>query len=144
MACTLPSLERKYSRNSMAMNPCFLWVLPLAVVLVPWQHCEALGVSGVNFGAKDDANSSSSSHVLVALNYPRIRIGPYSWRYFRVEVPQAFAELSISLTRKWTGEHIGNHEAKVPMVCFRLGSPPLPDSVCDGVSSSSSYGCRRV
>ena len=51
---------------------------------MPWQHCEALGVSGgVNFGAKDDANSSSSSHVLVALNYPSIRIGPYSWRYFR-------------------------------------------------------------
>jgi hypothetical protein len=51
---------------------------------VPWQRSEALGVSGVNFGAKDDANSSSSSsHVLVALNYPSIRIGPYSWRYFR-------------------------------------------------------------
>jgi hypothetical protein len=48
----------------------------------------------------------------------------------------ALAELVVMCSKKvlfsWSQqEHIGNHEAKVPMVCFRLGSPPLPDSVCE-------------
>jgi len=27
-------------------------------------------------------------------------------------------------------EYIGNYEGNVPLVCFRFGSPPLPDSIC--------------
>ncbi|KAG0588436.1 hypothetical protein KC19_2G242600 [Ceratodon purpureus] len=119
----------------MATNHCFLWVLLLLMILVPWPHSGNLGVCGLKLGAKEDTNSSS--RVLVALNYPSIQIGPYSWRYFRVEVPQAFAELSILLTRKWTGEHIGNLEAKVPMVCFRFGSPPLPESVLESPQAAA-------
>lgn len=125
----------------MAMNHSAIGVvsLLLMMILTPWQQ-STCGVAGVNSSyveTDDMSTTNSSSRMLAALNYPNIQIGPYTWRYFRIEVPRAFAELNVLLTRKWTGEQGGKQKAKVPMVCFRVGSPPLPDLLLESPQAAA-------
>ncbi|BBN13415.1 hypothetical protein MPTK1_6g03270 [Marchantia polymorpha subsp. ruderalis] len=57
--------------------------------------------------------------------YPNERLGPTSWRYYRVDLPTGFAALSISLTRKWEDDEHTSVKAASPLVCFGFNGPPL-------------------
>ncbi|KAG9441384.1 hypothetical protein H6P81_017238 [Aristolochia fimbriata] len=75
-----------------------------------------------------------NSRVISSFSYPDTRLRPFDWRYMRVELPPWFSSLSMTLL---SNVDIDNGIAEklskstFPMVCFREGSPPLPDSSDD-------------
>ncbi|KAK3428616.1 hypothetical protein EUGRSUZ_E00113 [Eucalyptus grandis] len=82
----------------------------------------------------DDVNTFPVS----SFSYPETRLRPYDVRYIRVDLPPWFSSLSITLE---SDVDLGIESIEqvpkgtLPMICFRDGSPPLPD-----VSSTSVNG----
>ncbi|XP_023548539.1 uncharacterized protein LOC111807178 [Cucurbita pepo subsp. pepo] len=66
-----------------------------------------------------------------SLTYPDSQLQPFQLRYFRVELPPWFSSLSISLN---SDVNLDITKARkipkraLPIVCFREGSPPLPEA----------------
>ncbi|KAF6157692.1 hypothetical protein GIB67_037265 [Kingdonia uniflora] len=74
--------------------------------------------------------SASNTFTVSSFRYSKTKLDPYNWRYIRVEMPSWFSALYINLESDVgiTKESIGNlTETTLPMICFRNGSPPLPD-----------------
>ncbi|KAI6707687.1 hypothetical protein NL676_010649 [Syzygium grande] len=73
-----------------------------------------------------DANTFTVS----SFSYPETRLRPYDLRYIRVDLPPWFSSLSITLE---SDVDLGIEsieqvpKSTLPMICFRDGSPPLPD-----------------
>lgn len=71
-----------------------------------------------------------------SFSYPQTTLRPFDLRYIRVDLPSWFSSLSISLNSDVDLDVSSIEEAPestLPVICFRDGSPPLPD-----VSNSSS------
>ncbi|KAH9604129.1 hypothetical protein KSS87_010469 [Heliosperma pusillum] len=63
-------------------------------------------------------------------NYPQTKLNPFEWRYIRVDLPPWFSSLSIALESDvdLTPREVEKiSKEKLPLVCFRDGSLPLPD-----------------
>ncbi|XP_030548064.2 uncharacterized protein LOC115753554 isoform X2 [Rhodamnia argentea] len=73
-----------------------------------------------------DLNTFTAS----SFSYPETRLRPYDLRYIRVDLPPWFSSLSITLE---SDVDLGIESIEqvpkgtLPMICFREGSPPLPD-----------------
>ncbi|CAK9210599.1 unnamed protein product [Sphagnum troendelagicum] len=90
--------------------------------------------------SKDSAEYDDplSSSVVNALNYPNLKVGPYNWKYFQVEVVDAFSVFKIELSRNWMVAKEDNWiETKVPLICFRLGGPPLPNTIWETIEEAA-------
>ncbi|KAF8033277.1 hypothetical protein BT93_D2011 [Corymbia citriodora subsp. variegata] len=62
--------------------------------------------------------------------YPETRLRPYDLSYIRVDLPPWFSSLSIALESDVDLEIESIEQvpkSNLPMICFRDGSPPLPD-----------------
>ncbi|XP_021748163.1 uncharacterized protein LOC110714015 [Chenopodium quinoa] len=72
-----------------------------------------------------------NSFTISSFNYPQTKLKPYEWRYIRVDLPPWFSSVSIGLESDVNLGH-GSVEkiskSTLPLICFRSGSPPLPDS----------------
>ncbi|TXG62909.1 hypothetical protein EZV62_009903 [Acer yangbiense] len=97
--------------------------------------CYSLGEEvEVSGGESGDYNTFSVS----SFKYPETRLGPFDLRYIRVDLPPWFSSMSVMLESSVDID--AKNVAKIPrsalpVLCFRSGSPPLPD-----VSSSSLKG----
>ncbi|KAL0538131.1 hypothetical protein IC582_027130 [Cucumis melo] len=66
-----------------------------------------------------------------SLTYPDTQLQPFQLRYFRVELPPWFSSLSISLNSDLDLDITKARKIPkraLPIICFREGSPPLPDA----------------
>ncbi|XP_023513597.1 uncharacterized protein LOC111778156 isoform X1 [Cucurbita pepo subsp. pepo] len=66
-----------------------------------------------------------------SLVYPHTRLQPFQLRYFRVELPPWFSSVSISLNSDVDLDITKARKIPkraLPIICFREGSPPLPDA----------------
>lgn len=57
----------------------------LLVLVMMWQNSAnyILGMEHQFLGSDNSNSTSSPSSVVLELSYPNVKIGPYSWRYFR-------------------------------------------------------------
>lgn len=75
-------------------------------------------------------SSQSDIVTLSNLHYSKTTLVPYAWRYIRVDLPTGFARMSLHIQ---TDVDIDARtiqrtlKSKLPLICFRNGSPPLPD-----------------
>lgn len=93
---------------------------------------------------------SYNSFSVSSISYSKTKLKPYEWRYIRVELPLWFSSMSIALESDVDidTESTGKiPKSTLPMICFRNGSPPLPDvsntTVKDlvlGTLSNGSFG----
>ncbi|KMT20440.1 hypothetical protein BVRB_1g004340 [Beta vulgaris subsp. vulgaris] len=72
-----------------------------------------------------------NSFTISSFNYPQTKLKPYEWRYIRVDLPPWFSSMSIGLQSDVDldpGSVEKISKSTLPLICFRDGSPPLPDS----------------
>ncbi|XP_030468253.1 uncharacterized protein LOC115686957 [Syzygium oleosum] len=75
-------------------------------------------------------NGDANTFTVSSFSYPETRLRPYDLRYIRVDLPPWFSSLSITLE---SDVDLGIEsieqvpKSTLPMICFRDGSPPLPD-----------------
>ncbi|MCD7450798.1 hypothetical protein HAX54_008435 [Datura stramonium] len=94
-----------------------------------------------------------NSVILSSFKYATTALKPYEWRYISVDLPLWFSSVTIALESN-VGidlKRIGK-VSTLPMICFREGSPPLPDVyntsltglVIDHISNSSFGGSQDL
>ncbi|KAK7292702.1 hypothetical protein RJT34_15554 [Clitoria ternatea] len=104
---------------------CHLSVNLLSVLLL---FCCFLGLCSANYelGATGDIFTVSS------FSYPETTIRHFDLRYIRVDIPPWFSAVSIALTSD-VDLDVARVEkvskSTLPIICFRDGSPPLPDAL---------------
>ncbi|CAL9086719.1 unnamed protein product [Musa textilis] len=92
--------------------------LRLLVLLCSW----AMATVGFSSCQAPSVVSSFSRH--------KVWLGPYDWTYLRVELPPWFSSVAINFVsnvnvdKEQTKQH---PKSNLPLVCFRGGSPPIPD-----------------
>ncbi|XAR63037.1 hypothetical protein NMG60_11022823 [Bertholletia excelsa] len=72
-----------------------------------------------------------NSFVISSFSYSRTLLEPYEWRYIKVDLPPWFSSMSLALESDLDldPESIKKFPInKLPMICLREGSPPLPDA----------------
>ncbi|XP_051147242.1 uncharacterized protein LOC127262553 [Andrographis paniculata] len=103
----------------------------------------------------DSEEQLPNSHVISSVAYPSTPLGPYDWRYIRVDLPPWFSSLSLALE---TDVDLNLNEFKktpvgsLAIICFRDGSLPLPDIhntsemglVMDYISNDSFVGNQSL
>ncbi|XP_016487526.1 uncharacterized protein LOC107807618 isoform X1 [Nicotiana tabacum] len=102
-------------------------------------------------GGDDDGRHNSVT--LSSFTYATTLLKPYEWRYISVDLPPWFSSVTIDLESNvgLNLKSIGK-VSTLPMICFREGSPPLPDVyntsltglVIDHISNSSFGGSRDL
>lgn len=67
----------------------------LLVLVMMWQNSAdfILGMEHQFLGSDNSNSTSSPSSVVLELSYPNVKIGPYSWRYFRGKNHQSHIHL---------------------------------------------------
>nr|XP_043622557.1 uncharacterized protein LOC122594150 [Erigeron canadensis] len=89
-----------------------------------------------------------NSFTISRFTYSKTSLGPYDWRYIRVDLPTSFSLVTIALESDVNLDKSYVKKANsynLPMLCIREGSPPLPDAyntslsglVLDPVSNES-------
>ncbi|KAM1444618.1 hypothetical protein ACFX2I_040747 [Malus domestica] len=71
-----------------------------------------------------------TSFTVSSFSYPPTTIGPSGFRYIRVEMPPWFSSMSIAMISNVelaAGDIEKVPKIKLPLICFRAGSLPLPD-----------------
>ncbi|KAJ7962425.1 putative Transmembrane protein [Quillaja saponaria] len=66
----------------------------------------------------------------MSFSYPETTLRPFDLRYIRVDLPSWFSTVSIALNSDVDidAESVGKVPKSIlPIICFRYGSPPLPD-----------------
>ncbi|KAL3536800.1 hypothetical protein ACH5RR_000166 [Cinchona calisaya] len=97
----------------------------------------------------------NNTFMVSSFTYAETRLKPYDWRYVRVNLPPWFSSMSINLESDVDLDLKNIRKASrstLPMICFREGSPPLPDVyntsltglVFDYVSNSSFGGVQGL
>lgn len=79
---------------------------------------------------EEAAGDGFNTFTISSFRYPESRVRPYDLRYIRVDLPPSFSSMYITLESDVeldasTIQKVG--KSAVPMICFRDGSPPLPD-----------------
>ncbi|GLJ42213.1 hypothetical protein SUGI_0873920 [Cryptomeria japonica] len=85
---------------------------------------------------------SDFSTLLSAVKYSKIRLHHYDWRYIRVELPNGFSSLSMTLTTDWVSgkrDLFDLSNDTIPLVCIRYGGPPLAESAVKSESSTALF-----
>ncbi|GAB2271735.1 hypothetical protein Dimus_006565 [Dionaea muscipula] len=81
-------------------------------------------------------SGQGNSFILSSFSYPETKLKQYEWRYIRVDLPWGFSSVSIMIESDVELDpqsvfKISN--GSLPLICFRGGSLPLPDSSDDAV-----------
>ncbi|XP_028769314.1 uncharacterized protein LOC114726778 [Neltuma alba] len=79
-----------------------------------------------------DELKTDNTFTVSSFSYPRTTLKPFDLRYIRVDLPQWFSAASIALNSDVdldasTIERVS--KSVLPIICFRDGSPPLPDAL---------------
>ncbi|XP_027772060.1 uncharacterized protein LOC107002631 isoform X2 [Solanum pennellii] len=122
----------------------FLVIVVLAVTC--FSSCWVLYGEQVQGGDGLHKSATLSSFI-----YATTVLKPYEWRYISVDLPPWFSSVTIALESNIGVDlkRIGK-VSTLPMICFREGSPPLPDvhntslTVIDHISNSSFGGSQDL
>ncbi|KAF8088311.1 hypothetical protein N665_0546s0039 [Sinapis alba] len=85
----------------------------------------------------DSLQDSSSYHnnggffTVSSFRYPKSQVRPYDTRYIRVDLPPWFSSLNVAIESDVdiSAKSVSKiSKSLLPVICFRDGSPPLPDA----------------
>ncbi|XP_038709119.1 uncharacterized protein LOC120003999 [Tripterygium wilfordii] len=71
-----------------------------------------------------------NTFTISSFRYPETKLKPFDSRYIRVDLPPWFSWMSITVESDVdldASSTIGVPKSSLPIICFRNGSPPLPD-----------------
>ncbi|XP_019432989.1 PREDICTED: uncharacterized protein LOC109339912 [Lupinus angustifolius] len=78
----------------------------------------------------DGVSTRNNFYTVSSFSYPHTTLRPFDWRYIRVDIPPGFSAVSVALNSD-VDVDISRIEkvpkSALPIICFRDGSPPLPD-----------------
>ncbi|KAG5009177.1 uncharacterized protein LOC114418418 [Glycine soja] len=84
---------------------------------------------------------------LSGFSYPQTTLRPYDLLYIRVDIPPWFSAVSISLNSD-VDLDVSRVErvpkSSLPLICFRDGSPPLPDALNTSLKDSAVKGINGL
>ncbi|XP_059651373.1 uncharacterized protein LOC132298983 [Cornus florida] len=89
-----------------------------------------LFVSCYGLSFEEQSSGPYNSFTVSSFTYAKTELKPYEWRYIRVDLPTWFSSMSIALESDVDldpGSIKKVPKSTQPMICFREGSPPLPD-----------------
>ncbi|KAF7844562.1 Transmembrane protein 8B [Senna tora] len=100
----------------------------------PYPILSILVLFSCSFGlcSASDQLSSDDSFTVSNFNYPKTTLRPFDLRYIRVDLPTWFSAVSIALNSDVDLDISKVEkvpESMLPVMCFREGGPPLPDSL---------------
>ncbi|XP_057511462.1 uncharacterized protein LOC130793676 [Actinidia eriantha] len=105
---------------------------------------------GQCFSDEEQSSGLYNSFTVSSFSYSRTLLKPYEWRYIRVDLPPWFSAMSVALESDvdLDPESIKSvPTSRLPIMCLREGSPPLPDayntSLTGFVSNPISNGSFR-
>lgn len=78
----------------------------------------------------DDLGPYTNSFTVSSFSYPPTELKNSNFRYFRVELPPWFSSMSIAMHSTVDLGNVNIEKVPIstlPLICFRDGSPPLPD-----------------
>ncbi|QHO08722.1 uncharacterized protein [Arachis hypogaea] len=126
----------------MAFN-LILWYQPNLVLIV----FVLFSCSFCVFSSTDEAGGSGETFTVSSFSYPETRLRPFDLRYIRVDLPPWFSVLSIALNSN-VDLDISRIEtasqSMLPIICFRDGSPPLPDALNISMTNSAISGINGL
>ncbi|KAL9252296.1 hypothetical protein AKJ16_DCAP02600 [Drosera capensis] len=97
-----------------------------------------LFVAMVRFHSVFADSGQGNSFILSSFSYPETKLKQFEWRYIRVELPPGFSSVSITIASDVElepGSVPKSSNGSLPLICFREGSLPLPDSSDDAVKN---------
>jgi hypothetical protein len=80
---------------------------------------------------QDAADNNGNFFTVSSFRYPESEVRPYDTRYIRVDLPPWFSSLNVAIESDVdiTAKSISKiSKSLLPVICFRDGSPPLPDA----------------
>ncbi|KAI3843155.1 hypothetical protein MKX03_008546 [Papaver bracteatum] len=81
-----------------------------------------------------DGDDESKPYIISSLSYPESKLKPYDWNYIRVDLPTWFSSMCLSIQSDVDNNTIKHlPKSELPMICFRDGSPPIPDVTEDSL-----------
>ncbi|CAI8607563.1 unnamed protein product [Vicia faba] len=90
----------------------------------------------------------SASFTLSTFTFPQTTLGPYGSSYIRVDIPPWFSAVSVVLTSDVVDLDVARIErvpkSSLPIICFRDGSPPLPDALNTSLKLSTVLGINGL
>ncbi|KAJ1378644.1 hypothetical protein SESBI_47621 [Sesbania bispinosa] len=100
------------------------------------------------FSANDELGTGESETFTVSsFSYPQTRLRPFDLRYIRVDLPPWFSAMSIALNSD-VDLDVSRIErvpkSTLPIICFRDGSPPLPDALNTSLKDSVISGINGL
>ncbi|KAL2570369.1 hypothetical protein GLYMA_18G235400v4 [Glycine max] len=100
------------------------------------------------FSANDEVGTGEGETFTVSsFRYPATRLRPFDLRYIRVDLPPWFSALSIALNSD-VDLDVSRIErvpmSTLPIICFRDGSPPLPDALNTSLKDSATSGINDL
>ncbi|XP_058212041.1 uncharacterized protein LOC131324190 isoform X2 [Rhododendron vialii] len=78
-----------------------------------------------------ESGSPYNSFTVSSFSYSKTQLKPFEWRYIRVDLPPWFSSMSVALESdvELNPDSIKDvPTSRLPMICLREGSPPLPDA----------------
>ncbi|KAF7826079.1 Transmembrane protein 8B [Senna tora] len=125
----------------MALNSLQCHLLNLIfTILVLFSASFAIRSANGDMGTADTFTLSSFS-------YPRTTLRPFDLRYIRVDLPPWFSAVSIALNSDvdLDASSVERMSRSVlPVICFRDGSPPLPDTLNTSLKYSANSGINGL
>ncbi|KAF5188369.1 transmembrane protein-like protein [Thalictrum thalictroides] len=119
-------MAKKFQTLSSLLNLNFLLHILLCFSWLP-----IISFSSTSSVKELGLNDNNIPITLSSFHYSKSTLGPYSWRYIRVDLPPGFASMSMNLESDVdidTGTVKKLPKSKLPIICFRDGGPPLPDA----------------
>ncbi|XP_004492771.1 uncharacterized protein [Cicer arietinum] len=95
------------------------------------------------FTANGESSSKVQTFIVSSFSYPETTLRPFDLRYIRVDLPPWFSAMSIALNSD-VDLDVSRIErvpmSTLPIICFRDGSPPLPDALNTSLKDSAILG----
>ncbi|XP_061341278.1 uncharacterized protein LOC133287643 [Gastrolobium bilobum] len=97
--------------------------------------------------ANDELGSTVDIFTVSSFSYPETTLRPFDFRYIRVDIPPWFSAVSIALNSDVDLDVAGVERVQkstLPLICFRDGSPPLPDALNTSLKDSAVSGINGL
>ncbi|CAJ1950171.1 unnamed protein product [Sphenostylis stenocarpa] len=126
---------------SLLRGCCGVSVVLLRVLLLFCCSLDLCSADDEFVGATDNVFTVSS------FSYPQTTLRPFDLRYIRVDIPPWFSAVSIALNSD-VDLDVSRVEripkSSLPIICFRDGSPPLPDALNTSLKDSAVTGINGL
>ncbi|XP_020219034.1 uncharacterized protein LOC109802198 isoform X1 [Cajanus cajan] len=121
-----------------------LWCHPNLLLTVLVLFSCSFGVFSAN---GEVGTGKGETFTVSSFRYPETRLRPFDLRYIRVDLPPWFSALSIALNSD-VDLDVSRTErvpmSTLPIICFRDGSPPLPDALNTSLKDSAVSGINGL